>query len=166
MTLIDHTEEWLRLSNAMNATEDGEVSEEAEALMQEIEKDLASKVDGCVRYMKEMDARQKLCLDMSEEYAKKAYAWESKTKWMKHRILCALHRMGTTELATAMHRLKIAANGGVQSIELTADAIPKEYIKVKETSGPDFDKIRADLQAGKQLGFAKLKERGSHLRIS
>lgn len=166
MTLIDHTEEWLRLSNAMNSTEDGEVSEEAEALMQEIEKDLASKVDGCVGYMEELRVSRTVCLDMADKYQKKADAWNKKMEWMKHRLLCCLHRMGTTELATAMHRLKITANGGVQAIELTADAIPKEYIKVKETSGPDFEKIRADLQAGKQLGFAKLKDRGVHLRIA
>lgn len=166
MTLIDHTEEWLSMMNALNATEDGEISEEAEVLMNEIEESLADKVDGCVGFRTELEARQKLCSDMADAYARKAYAWEKKKKWLEQRILFCLQRMGQKSLETALHKISVAANGGLQGVELTADDIPKEYVKIVEKASPDLDRMRKELLAGKELSFAKLKERGVHLRIA
>lgn len=166
MTLIDHTEEWLSMMNALNSTEDGEVSEEAEAMMIEIEKSLGSKVDGCVRFLENLMGNWKLCKDMGDSYYKKAEAWKKKSEWMERRILFCLQRMGQKSMETALHKISVAANGGAVGVEITADEIPRNYLKVKETVTPDTDKIRSELQAGKELGFARLKERGCHLRIS
>ena len=166
MTMIDHTEEWLSMMNALNSTEDGEVSEEAEALMIEIEKNLSSKVDGCVGFMENLRINRTACLDMTDKYQKKADAWNKKLEWMKQRVLFCLQRMGQKSLETALHKITIAANGGVQGVELTSDEIPREYVKVVEKTSPDLDRKRKELQAGKELTFAKLKEKGCHLRVS
>lgn len=166
MTLIDHTEEWLSMMNAMNATEDGEISEEAETLMEKIESDLASKVDGCVRFMEELRLSRTVCLDMADKYQKKADAWNRKMEWMKQRVLSCLHRMGLKELKTPLHRIYVAANGGSQGVDILGDFIPQDYLKTKTTTVPDTDKIRKELESGKELSFARLKERGTHLRIA
>ena len=60
----------------------------------------------------------------------------------------------------------VQKNGGKVALEVTceADKLPPVYQRI--TIEPDNDAIRADLDAGKPLAFAKLAGRGTHLRIA
>ena len=75
----------------------------------------------------------------------------------------AMNVMGVTELKSDLHKYKICKNGGKSSVVIDGD-VPDSFTKV--TIQPDTERIRAALEAGEQLSFAHLGERGTHLRIS
>lgn len=87
---------------------------------------------------------------------------EGNVKTMKERLLAAMREMDKTEIKTDLHTFKIQANGGKQKLDIHGE-VPDAYIKV--IYEPDKDKIRAALEAGEELSFAVLMDRGEHLRI-
>lgn len=82
---------------------------------------------------------------------------------MEDSLQTAMVQMGKKEIKTDLHRFRIVNNGGVLPIVIDGD-VPDSYTKV--ILEPDMAKIRAALDAGEQLPFAHLGERGTHLRIS
>lgn len=89
-------------------------------------------------------------------------AAENSVKRMKERLLKAMQETGKDKIKTDLHTFSIQKNGGKQALDIFGD-VPDEYLKVVYEK--DADKIREDLQAGKELPFARLLERGVHLRI-
>lgn len=167
MTLMNLTDEWLQLFRRMNeeGDEHGEISESVEDVWARIEQDIANKVDGCADFIRELGFRITACKEEAEMYRRKAAAWEARQKWIKDMVLAAMQKIGVDELNTARHRLKIAKNGGSLGFEIDSSvSIPDSYMKVVTTI--DAEKIKSELNSGVELGFAKLKERGTHLRIS
>lgn len=75
----------------------------------------------------------------------------------------AMDVMGVTELKSDLHKYKICKNGGKAPI-IYDDAVPDNFQKV--ILQPDTERIREALEAGQELPFAHLGERGTHLRIS
>lgn len=72
---------------------------------------------------------------------------------------------GVRKVHTSNHDFVVCKNGGKQPIEITADVydIPREYCIF--TPKPNTDVIRKALESGQELEFARLGERGEHLRI-
>lgn len=167
MTLMNLTDEWLYLFRRMNedGDESGEINESVADAWARIEADIATKVDGCADFIRELGFRAAACKEEAEMYRRKAAAWEARQKWIKDMVLVAMQKIGADELNTAKHRLKIAGNGGSQGIEFTGD-VSDAYQKSRVVTEPDVDAIRATLLSGVELPFAKLKERGKHLRVS
>lgn len=83
---------------------------------------------------------------------------------MKDALLYSLVTTCRNEIQTDFHKIKVVKNGGKLPMEITGE-VPKEYEKTTVLVEPDKDKIRAALDEGKELDFAHLKERGSHLSI-
>lgn len=75
----------------------------------------------------------------------------------------AMDVMGVTELKSDLHKYKIVRNGGKAPLVYDG-AVPDNFQKI--IIQPDTERIRAALEAGEQLSFAHLGERGSHLKIS
>ena len=77
----------------------------------------------------------------------------------------ACHDLKTVE--TARYKLTLASNGGKAPLIVDEDygttAIPDELCKV--TREPDTAAIRAALEAGEELPFARVGERGQSMRI-
>ena len=69
---------------------------------------------------------------------------------------------GKTKFATNLFTFNIAKNGGKQPLTIDGD-VPEEYQKIIKEN--DNEKIRADLESGKELPFAHLEPRGESLRI-
>jgi len=59
----------------------------------------------------------------------------------------------------------LVQNGGKLPllVDVSVDGLPEEYIRL--TKAPALDAIRADLEAGKELPFARFGERGNSIRI-
>lgn len=167
MTLMNLTDEWLYLFRRMNeeGDENGEITEGVSDAWTQIEKAIDTKVDGCADFIRELGFRAAACKEEAEMYRRKAAAWEARQKWIKDMVLGAMQKLGVDELNTAKHRLKIAGNGGMQAIEFTGD-VSEAYLVSRVVTEPNMDAIRATLASGAELEFAKLKERGKHLRVS
>lgn len=81
---------------------------------------------------------------------------------MKETLMEAMNRMGTREISTTLHKFKVQKNGGKRKLDIHGE-VPDSYKRVVVED--DVAKIRDDLEAGKELDFALLQERGEHLRI-
>jgi uncharacterized coiled-coil DUF342 family protein len=98
--------------------------------------------------------------------AKRLNAWaDSLTKHadrMKETLMYSMDEIGTKKIETEHFRIGIAGNGGKKPLKITAE-VPDQYMVMK----PEVDtkKIREALEAGEQLDFAYLADRGRHLNI-
>lgn len=81
---------------------------------------------------------------------------------LKEGLMGYLKRQGTPKVKTQYHGFSICKNGGRRSVELVG-LVPEEYVRY--VPRVDTDAVREALESGQELGFARLKERGEHLRI-
>ena len=154
------------IKNLLQRVEDGdftaeEVADTIEALNGTIEQncdDIATVMlsqQGEIKYLQsEIDRLHGRLADMLTNYER-----------LKDGLQSYLKGKGVKKVHTPNHDFSVCKNGGKQSIELTADIydIPVEYcIFIPK---PNADAIRKALEDGQELEFARLKERGEHLRI-
>ena len=74
----------------------------------------------------------------------------------------AMRATGRLKFKTALHSFGIQKNGGRAPLDIYGD-VPDDYTIT--TTAPDNEAIRAALDAGEELDFARLQERGESLRI-
>lgn len=89
---------------------------------------------------------------------------------LKARLLELLAAAGRKSVDTKHYRITVAGNGGKVPVivdEGTDPAtLPADYVRViPERRVVDTDAVRAALEGGASLTFARLGERGRHLRI-
>ena len=89
-------------------------------------------------------------------------ACDGSVQAIKRRLLQAMKDMDMPEIKTDFHTFKIQKNGGKRKVEVTGD-VPDSYTKI--IYQPDMERIRSELEDGKELDFAVLMPRGEHLRI-
>jgi len=92
---------------------------------------------------------------------------ESTVQRLKNTLKALFVAKGWTKVETRLSKFWIQGNGGLRPIELVGNPspydVPIAYQKVSYEI--DMDRVRADLEAGIDLPFAKLGERGSNVRI-
>jgi hypothetical protein len=103
-----------------------------------------------------------------EQYAAKRKARESRVRYLEAKLKAHLEATNQTKVQTASGRVvSIQKNGGVAPLEIKAgtdpEAIPAEYVRTVVEI--DKAKVRAALEAGKELEFAELLPRGTSLRV-
>jgi hypothetical protein len=125
----------------------------------------------------------------------RARAWVARRDRIKDAALRAMQARGIKSLETPENKLTVCGNGGVEPLEFTGEPVPQEYcyvtVKMPASSvrelmnlskadifkgtwncrtddpgEPRTDAIRAALQRGESVPGARLKERGSHLKLS
>lgn len=134
------------------------VLDTAEAIEGEIE----DKADGYAKIIKELESKQNARKEEAKRLTESAKVFENRVKALKNNLYNAMKATGKTKFATDLFSFNIAKNGGKQTLTIDGD-VPEEYTKTIVEN--DTDKIRADLEAGKELPFAHLEPRGESLRI-
>ena len=87
----------------------------------------------------------------------------SRCDWLKRSIMDMMKATGRPKIKTALFSFGIQKNGGSLPVILAPGCdVPPEWLKPGD---PDTTRIRKHLEAGHELGFATLGERGEHLRI-
>lgn len=89
-------------------------------------------------------------------------AMEANIKRMKELLLEAMVAMDEKKIMTGLYTITRCKNGGKQPMEITGE-VPDNYKRIVYET--DTDKIREDLEQGKELSFAQLKERGEHIMV-
>ena len=82
-------------------------------------------------------------------------------KRMKEALEHMMRSTGRLKFKTTLFSFGIQKNGGKQPLILT-DVVPADWLKPGD---PDTEKIRKHLEAGNELSFAVIGERGESLRI-
>ena len=161
-TLYEITGEYLALLDYADGTEleDQKIFTDT---LESIQGELTVKADGYAAVIAEIDASIKKFDGEIDRLTKRRDAMKNSVKKMKEALFSAMKTMNMDEIKTDFHKFKIVNNGGKRALEVTGE-VPERFTKV--TIEPDNDKIREAIEAGEDISFAHLKERGQHLRIS
>lgn len=141
---------------------DEEANAAIDAWLNETQEAVSKKLNGYASLIKELEGRSQIRDAESERLHRLALLDENAAKRLKERLRWFMENRHLPEVQTALFRLRLTKNGGRQAITLT-DTVPNEYMMVVREV--DYTKIRAALEAGQKLPFARLEERGKHVRI-
>jgi flagellin-specific chaperone FliS len=172
-TLIEISNELLALNAALDAL-DGNVEQQTEELYQwfaelleEAKEARNAKLDNYAALIRELESRataRKVEADRLLQRAKVDSNRAASLKLMLQEFF-QCHDIKTIE--TARYRLTLANNGGKTPLIIdegcAMSQIPDKYTQV--SIKPDLEAIRAALEAGEALPFARLGERGQSIRI-
>ena len=130
--------------------------------LESIEGEIEDKADGYAKIIKELEAKRDARKVEAKRLTENAKVFDNRVNTLKQNLFNTMKSTGKTKFATNLFSFNIAKNGGKQTLTIDGD-VPKEYTKTIIEN--DTDKIRADLEAGKELPFAHLEPRGESLRI-
>jgi hypothetical protein len=168
-TLRDISEDIAALEDLLMEVGGDITDEEADAAVDEWLTEnrgaLKSKVDGYATLIMEMEDRAKARRDEARRLHGLAGTDENAAKRMKERLTYFMLTHNERKIETDYHRLWIQKNGGKTPMFVEEGLLPKEYMKEVTTYVVDQEKLRADLEAGKEIPGAKLLEKGHHLRV-
>ena len=132
-------------------------------MLESIRAEIALKVDSYAYLMQSMESKMKQYQEESERLIRLTEKIETNLERMDAALLDAMRATGKTELNGEIHKFKIVNNGGVLPVVYTGET-PANYQKTVTKTVNDTEKIRADLEAGIELSFAHLGERGQRLK--
>lgn len=160
MTLYELTAEFRQL---LDLAEDPEIDEAVfsdtlEALTGEIE----DKAEGYAIVIKELESNRDKFKSEAKRMSETADTFDHRIKRMKSNLLVAMDVIGVRKVQTEHFTVSQVGNGGKKPLAITGD-VPEEYKVFKPET--DTQKIRDALEAGQELPFAHLEERGTHLSI-
>lgn len=130
--------------------------------LEAIEGEIEEKADGYAKIIRELEAMRDARKEEMYRQQEGARVLDNKIKLLKQNLFNAMKQTGKTKFATNLFTFNIAKNGGKQPLTIDGD-VPEEYQKIIKEN--DNEKIRADLESGKELPFAHLEPRGESLRI-
>ena len=130
--------------------------------LESIEGEIEDKADGYAKIIKELEVQRDARKAESKRLSDSAKVFDNRVNSLKQNLFNAMKQTGKTKFATDLFTFNIAKNGGKQALTIDGD-VPEEYTKTIIEN--DTDKIRADLEAGKELPFAHIEPRGESLRI-
>lgn len=87
---------------------------------------------------------------------------ENNIKRMKTALKDAMIEIGEKKITSDHYTITLCNNGGLTPMKVDGE-VPDNYKRIVYET--DTEKIRKDLESGKQLPFAHLEERGQHVRI-
>ena len=169
-TIFEITGEWetlvTMLEEAGGDVSDPEVAAFVDSCFNEIETNLESKVDGYVQVLNELKVRADARKAEADRLMKRSRVDIATMKTMKERLSYALMSIGREKIETERFKVTVANAGGKQPMTLDDTALPPDWVDVKQVETPAKDRIRAYLEAGNDLPFARLEERGKVLRVN
>lgn len=150
----------------------GEITDaEAEAALDswflEIGKDRDTKLDNYASLIKETEHWMAIRKQEADRMYERAKVDEALANRLRKRLreVWELHKWGVIQ--TPHFRLNLVNNGGKQGVELldglTPESLPERFTRTETKI--NSDEVRAALEAGEELGFAKLRPRGKRVDI-
>jgi hypothetical protein len=123
-------------------------------------------VDRAVVWLKDLEVRAAAKRAEVASLTRAAQADEERADRVRARLLEFVRRRGG-RFTTPLRTLRAQGNGGVRPLTLLVEAedLPEEFCDVCTVYAPRKDEIRRRLEAGEDLPFAVLEERGVQLRI-
>lgn len=146
---------------------DPRAEEAIETWAKELAQDEGIKLDGLVSYLKQLDMERTACTEQMREWAARCQVRANRIQRLRQLVVDHLVVTGRTKLQLPSGiKLAVQKNGGKTPIQID-DIDPSEVAEVfqVETISINRDRVREFLEAGERLPFARLVERGVHLRV-
>lgn len=159
-------EQWL---NAIEESGSGNATQEevdtAKDTLESLEYDLADKVEGIVKAIKNHQAAAEALKKESDLFAQRSTAEQNKAKRSKEFLHQMMLTAGKDKVQTDLFKVSIVKNGGKNPIKVMvpAEELPVRF-RVTEYK-PNMDEIREFLEEGNTSDSFQLEERGTHLSI-
>lgn len=162
MNLFNLTNEMIKIETMI--TDDSVDEEMIKDTLESLNYAFEEKVDNYSRLIKQLEDDSMALENRIDEIQAKYKRTQNIIKHLKENLINSMTALDKKEINTELFTIKVQNNGGKQSIEpyKDEDVLP-EYLK--QVWIPDKEKIRADLEAGKELKFTRLLDRGQHLSI-
>jgi hypothetical protein len=132
--------------------------------------DEGRKLDHYCGLIKRLEMEAMTAKAEAEEYRKRAEVRENRVKWLKLRMIQHLAATNRTKVQSASGRVvAVQSNGGQVPVRINydllpdTDTLPPQFVEIKKTLNAVA--IREALERGESLPFARLEDRGTHLRI-
>ena len=169
--IFDINDELDQVAEAFDALNDGGTEE---AVLEAIEKyfgDLLDERDKKLENYARFIRQREFMADVRKEEAKRVAALaktdENAIGRCKSFLKLLFDQHGWTKIETPLFKFGVQKNGGKAPLEIDPDVDPNtvngKYQRVVVTL--DTEAIRADLEAGVEIPFARIGEVGTHLRI-
>jgi len=169
-TLLDITKDMESL-DALLAEAGGEITPDTEASINawfdEIETNLADKVDGYCRLISEIEARAEVRKAEGKRLAERAKVDENAAAALRERLRHTWEAKALPKVQTTRYTVSLAKVGGKAPLDIRCgvEDLPGWAVRIETTASADKDAIRARLDAGEVLEFASLMERGTRISI-
>lgn len=127
--------------------------------------ELDDKVSQWARCIKNLEGERDAIKAEGDRLTKRARSIDNEVKHMKDTLLMYLKAAGVSKAGDAVIKASIVKNGGQAPLEI--DLIPVDLPEgfQKITIDADKEAIRAALEGGQQLEWARIGERGEHINI-
>lgn len=159
MTLYEMTRDW---NNVFEMLSDPEIPEDAIFdTIQGIEATMDEKADSYAKLIRNLDGDASLLDGEIKRLQERKSSLIKRRDWLKQQLMDAMRETGRTKFKTALFTFGIQKNGGARPVDLVGE-VPADWLKPGD---PDTKKIREYLEAGNELPFAVLADRGESLRI-
>lgn len=151
----------------------GEIPPEAEekltAWMATLAADEGAKLDAYVNLVRQLEMEADAAQKMVSAWKAKVVAKSARALWLVNNLRLHLERTNRRKVETAAGvTIAVRANGGAAPVVVDPNVnfldIPERFVKIERRV--DVAAVRAALEAGEDLAFARLDGRGSHVRIS
>jgi hypothetical protein len=154
--LYDLAEEAVALDDLL-AMDDGEWTDEAEALATELAGKLATKADAFGGYLRGLEAQDEALAAEITRLTARRRAVIARTAKLKQYGLLALQRMERPRVSGDLFTLAVQNNPPSVTLTVGADALPPQYVRViPEQREPDKTAIRDALKRGETIDGATL----------
>lgn len=160
-----------RLIDECESPDDPETKTIIDNWWAEVGSKFADKVDNWCAVIGEAEARAKAREEECDRLERLAKADQGKADWMRGKLKMILEAREITKLDTPRYKVSVGNTGGKLGMEVDQflppwDQIGDEYKReVPAHIELNKDKVRAALESGIELPFARLKERTRVLRI-
>jgi hypothetical protein len=137
-----------------------------EAWSAELDRDRGEKLDRVHGLLVRLHMEAAAARQQSAEWADRAASREKRSAGLKKMLLDHLQRRGEASAVSAAGlKFAVQANGGkpALTVNVPAEELDGRFLKV--TVAADVDAIRAAIEAGEDVPFARLEPRGFHLRV-
>lgn len=147
---------------------EGELDPALEAWFDDIQDEREAKIESYCFLIAEHESRAEARRQKARELEAAARASENVAAKLKARLLKAFELFGWDKVKAGSLLVKRAKNGGkvpvIWNLPEDITELPSEF--VKQVPALDKEAVAAALETDPDLGFAKLGERGFHIRIS
>lgn len=162
MNLYKLSNEMLKIESMI--TDDSIDEEMIKDTLESLNFEFEDKVDGYSKLIKQLENDADAIQGRIEELEEKLKRVKNLIKHLNQNLINSFETLDKKEVNTELFTIKLQNNGGKAPIEPYKDEdVTPEYLK--QVLVPDKEKIRLDLEQGKELTFTRILPRGKHLSI-
>lgn len=132
----------------------GEISPALEIALSAVDLQIAHKVDAYLHVCDRLEIAAEQWKDRAAEYAKIGQALGKSRELIRARLKEAMKTLKRDEVPGIERRIKLQK--GAPKLDIVEDQVPAAYLLEETTYSPDKERIKADLEEGKEIAGCKL----------